>query len=178
MKALAPFVAHNQCRAAISVLEVVFPELRETTLLMRIAQLCSSRGAHTSHPAEGRHTAAEAMAYIHAQGFAHRDLKSQNILYHKASGRAKVADFGLARRLGSTQHQVAPVQGQGSGRSSSSYDEGSVPERTRDHGCGAPGRGAAGSGPNLGRVCGVGMVVVVGLHSSVLLPKPWPSFLL
>jgi len=42
--------------------------------------------------------AAEGLLYIHANGFTHRDIKSQNILYCKESGRAKVADFGTSRR--------------------------------------------------------------------------------
>jgi len=39
---------------------------------------------------------AEAMAFIHAQGYTHRDLKSKNVLYDRASMRAKVADFGTS----------------------------------------------------------------------------------
>jgi len=42
---------------------------------------------------------AEGMAFIASKGFAHRDLKTQNILYDHASGRAKVADFGSTRRV-------------------------------------------------------------------------------
>merc|ERR1711871_720789 len=37
---------------------------------------------------------AEGVCFIHSKGFIHRDLKSQNILYQRESGRAKVADFG------------------------------------------------------------------------------------
>jgi len=39
----------------------------------------------------------EGMQFIHSRGYAHRDLKSQNILCCKISGRAKVADFGFSR---------------------------------------------------------------------------------
>jgi serine/threonine protein kinase len=38
----------------------------------------------------------EALAYAHAQGVIHRDIKPSNILIDQ-TGRAKVADFGLAR---------------------------------------------------------------------------------
>jgi serine/threonine protein kinase len=41
---------------------------------------------------------AGAMAHAHARGVLHRDLKTQNIIVTK-EGRAKVLDFGLAKRL-------------------------------------------------------------------------------
>ena len=54
------------------------------------------------------------MSFVHCLGFAHRDLKSQNVLYDIDSGRAKVlqgvwhvcltlsrqvADFGMTKQL-------------------------------------------------------------------------------
>jgi serine/threonine protein kinase len=50
--------------------------------------------------------ALDGLAYAHSEGMIHRDIKPGNILLTRR-GQAVVADFGIARIVGSTQHTAA-----------------------------------------------------------------------
>ena len=84
-------------------------------------------GALHKHVGEGMSAAAartalldiaRGLAAVHAQGFAHLDLKSANVLVRKAGGglRAVVTDFGLARALEASGSFVSRVSMAGTPR--------------------------------------------------------------
>jgi eukaryotic-like serine/threonine-protein kinase len=69
-----------------------------------LAELTRSRWLELDDVAEIGADLAEALEYVHAHRIVHRDLKPGNVLIG-ADGRAKLADFGVARLLdGFTRH--------------------------------------------------------------------------
>jgi serine/threonine protein kinase len=90
-------------------------------------------------PLTGRETVgllqdvAYALAYAHARGVVHRDIKPDNIMIERATGRALVMDFGLARRASTAPQpangltRVGEVVGCTLGRMDSAHQAGIVP---------------------------------------------------
>ncbi len=66
-----------------------------------------------------------ALAYMHSKGIVHRDIKPSNIIIEESTGRAILADFGLAKRIDAvtkltrsgellgTPHYLSPEQAKG-----------------------------------------------------------------
>jgi serine/threonine protein kinase len=65
------------------------PTLREAS--------AKARGLDPRRSAEVVAQIADALAAVHEAGLVHRDVKPANVLLDQATGRAKLADFGLAR---------------------------------------------------------------------------------
>jgi tetratricopeptide (TPR) repeat protein len=54
---------------------------------------------------------ADALAYAHRHKVVHRDIKPSNIIYDRASGLAKITDFGVARMLDSNRTRTGTILG-------------------------------------------------------------------
>ena len=52
-----------------------------------------------------------ALHFLHRQRILHRDLKPQNVLIEKASGKAKLADFGFARNMSYNTMVLTSIKG-------------------------------------------------------------------
>jgi CHASE2 domain-containing sensor protein len=54
---------------------------------------------------------ADALGYAHGRKVVHRDIKPSNIIYDRASGIAKITDFGVARMLDSSRTRTGTILG-------------------------------------------------------------------
>ena len=91
-----------------------------STLDAGAASRAARPGAH-GHP---RSRLADALAYVHAQGIVHRDVKPSNILV-TPDGEARLGDFGIARLLDASTLTLA-----GTTLGTAAY---MAPEQLEDH---------------------------------------------
>ncbi|WCJ31152.1 mitogen-activated protein kinase kinase kinase 19 [Euphorbia peplus] len=70
-----------------------------------LSELCGGHGVGESDVRRFTKSILKGLRYIHAKGFAHCDIKLQNLLLFE-DGEVKIADFGLAKRLGEKQGRL------------------------------------------------------------------------
>jgi serine/threonine-protein kinase len=85
---------------ASGVLYYIMPYVEGDSLYARLER---DRRLSLEDALQITHDVASALGYAHSRGVLHRDVKPENILL--VGGRALVADFGLARAIGSADYQ-------------------------------------------------------------------------
>src|SRR5438034_565220 len=102
-------VSDDQARECLIELEDKKAPAADTVRLMeRTGYLRPWHGRKKREPDEAlryMEECAQGLAYSHARGLTHRDIKPTNILIDATSGQAKLVDYGLAEiSLGSAVH--------------------------------------------------------------------------
>ena len=86
----------------------VMPYVAGDTLRSRLSR---DKRMTPAHAASLGADIAEALAYAHGLGIVHRDIKPENVF--SVSGRAVLADFGIARLIGTTEAPAMDLTGAG-----------------------------------------------------------------
>lgn len=93
-------VPHHDSGSAGDLLYYIMPYVAGETVFDRLER---ERRIPLEAALQITHDVASALGYAHSRGVLHRDVKPENVLL--AGGRALVADFGLARAIGSAEYE-------------------------------------------------------------------------
>lgn len=101
----------NNCECIVKlVAKEVITSHDRVVLAIVMDRLCDISSSNVNTPKQVACMALDictALRSIHSEGYTHRDIKPQNILYSPSEQRFKLSDFGIARYLTETEYASA-----------------------------------------------------------------------